>query len=291
VTENTDPAGESDRAAPEPTGSDGPADQPTREQSATDRTAATPAVPDRPRAAAARTVTPPEEAVTGQGVAASSEQAAVEHVAAGQTAVGQVAPAQGVPEPEAPEQADRKLPPPLIAALALGIVLVVGIAVAGIVTDGSGTATPSPAAASAAAPATGPVPLVPVDAPKAGSTECTALLHGLPAVLANGPSPLHRRALAAPAPPASAAWGGTATQDPVVLRCGIERPPELSPSSELLNVSGVQWLRIAGDDAATWYAVDRPVSIALTLPGGVNTGPIQDISTAIGANVRAVPVF
>lgn len=212
VSENTAPAGDSDRAAPEPTGSDGPR-----------------------------------------------------------------------------EHADRRFPPPLIAALALGVTLVVGIGIAGIITGGAGTAAaPAPPASVLA---TGPVPLVPVDAPKASSPQCAALLRALPASLSNARTPLKRRQLAAPAPPASAAWGGTTTQDPVVLRCGIERPPELTQSSELLEVSGVKWLQVTGDDAATWYAVDRAVPIALTLPGGVNTGPIQDISTAISATLTPVPVF
>jgi hypothetical protein len=173
----------------------------------------------------------------------------------------------------------------------LGIALVVAIGVAGIVTGGAGdTAAPAPPSA-AGQPATGPVPLVPVDSPKASAPQCTALLAGLPATLSNGKTPLHRRPLAAPAPAAAAAWGGTATEDPVVLRCGIERPPELTQTSELLVISGVQWLKVTGDDAATWYAVDRPVTIALTLPGDVTTGPIQDISQAISATISAVPVF
>jgi hypothetical protein len=177
--------------------------------------------------------------------------------------------------------------PPLIAALALGGALVVGVGIAGVVVanSGSGATPPAPSAI----PQTGPVAVVPVDAPRAGSPQCTALLGGLPATLANGPDPLRRQSLAAPAPAAAAAWRGS-TGDPVVLRCGIERPPELTPTSELLDVSGVRWLRVAGTDAATWYAVDRAVTVALTLPGDVNTGPIQDVSAAIGAAMPAIPV-
>jgi hypothetical protein len=183
------------------------------------------------------------------------------------------------------ERADRRLSPPLIAALGLGAALVIGVGIAGVVL---GPASSVPAASSAPAVATtGPLLLVPVDAPQAGSAQCTALLHGLPGTLANGTTPLRRRQLAAPAPPAAAAWGG----DPVVLRCGIERPPELTPTSELLDVDGVRWLRVTADGAATWYAVDRASVVALTLPGNVGTGPIQDVSTAIGATMPARPVF
>jgi hypothetical protein len=185
------------------------------------------------------------------------------------------------------ERGDRRLSPPLIAALALGAALVIGVGIAGVVL---GPASSVPEAAPPPAPTattTGPLLLVPVDAPQAGSAQCAALLRGLPATLANGTTPLRRRQLATPAPPASAAWGG----DPVVLRCGIERPPELTQTSELLAVDGVRWLRVTADGAATWYAVDRASVVALTLPGNVGTGPIQDVSEAIGKTMPAKPVF
>jgi hypothetical protein len=177
--------------------------------------------------------------------------------------------------------------PPLIAALALGGALVVGVGIAGVVMTHDSAAPPT---ASTTAPApTGPVALGPVDAPQAGSPPCAALLAGLPSTLGNGRDPLARQALATPAPAAAAAWRGSAG-DLVVLRCGVARPPELTPTSDLLDVSGVRWLRVTGTDAATWYAVDRAVIVALTLPGGVNTGPIQDVSSAIGRAMPAIPV-
>lgn len=181
----------------------------------------------------------------------------------------------------------KTLSPPLIVALVLAGVLVIGIGIAGIVL-GTGGAD-STAAAPPTAGATGPVPLVPVAAPRAGSAQCAALDKALPATLANGNTPLHRRPLATPAPQGATAWG--AGDSPVVLRCGIERPPELTATSELLAVSGVRWFQVAGDGAATWYAVDRAAVVALTLPDGLNTGPIQDVSAAISTTMPAVPVF
>jgi hypothetical protein len=178
------------------------------------------------------------------------------------------------------------LSPPLVIALVLAGVLVLGIGIAGIVL---GTGNTGPTAGPRPAPVTGPVPLVPVAAPQAGSAQCAALDTALPATLANGNAPLHRRPLVAPAPQAAAAWGAGDT--PVVLRCGIERPPELTSTSELLDVSGVRWFQVTGNGTATWYAVDRAAVVALTLPDGLNTGPIQDVSTAISATMPAVPVF
>jgi hypothetical protein len=187
------------------------------------------------------------------------------------------------------ERTERRLSPPLIVALCLGVALVIGVGVAGVVLGPASavpTATPT---TQPTAGATGPLLLVPVDAPGAGSAQCTALLRALPATLANGHTPLRRRQLAAPAPRATAAWGGG--DEPVVLRCGIERPPELTPTSELLGVDGVQWLRVSADGATTWYAVDRAEVVALTLPGNVGTGPIQDVSEAIARSMPAKPVF
>jgi hypothetical protein len=180
----------------------------------------------------------------------------------------------------------KALSPPLVIALVLAGMLVLGIGIAGIVL---GTGGGGPTAAPQKAPATGPVPLVPVAAPQAGSAQCAALDTALPATLANGNTPLHRRTLVAPAPQAAAAWGAGDT--PVVLRCGIERPPELTSTSELLDVSSVRWFQVTGNGTATWYAVDRAAVVALTLPDGLNTGPIQDVSTAISATMPAVPVF
>jgi hypothetical protein len=186
------------------------------------------------------------------------------------------------------QSADRRFSPPLLAAIVLGALLVIGVAAAGIVLGPANAAQPAPPPP--AAEATGPLLLVPVDAPKAGSAECAKLLHGLPATLGTGTSAVHARTLADPAPAAAAAWGPG--DDPVVLRCGIERPPELKQTSELLQVDGVNWLQVSADGASTWYAVDRPSVVALTLPGSVgSTGPIQDVSAAISATMPSVPVF
>jgi Protein of unknown function (DUF3515) len=188
------------------------------------------------------------------------------------------------------QPAGRRLSPPLIAALVLGVALVVGVAVAGIVLGPSGgTASTAASTPPSTADPTAPVLLVPVDAPQAGSADCAALLRALPATLTNGRTPLAARELAKPAPQAAVAWGRG--DEPAVLRCGIERPPELTPTSELLDVDGVQWLRVSADGLTTWYAVDRPVVVALTLPGDVGTGPIQDVSDSIGATLPMKQVF
>lgn len=169
----------------------------------------------------------------------------------------------------------------MLVAAGLGVALLVGAVVTGVVLNGSGAAQPS-----SDSDTKGPLLLVPVDAPQASSAECVSLLKNLPRQLPDAGSTLNQRAMAKPVQPGAAAWG--TGDDPVVLRCGVEQPPEFKATSQLLAVSGVQWLQITGDDAATWYAVDRAATVALTTPGGSGTGPLQEVSATISATMPAV---
>lgn len=187
------------------------------------------------------------------------------------------------------QRAPSSLPRPVLAAivampLLLAVIAAIIALVAGRGTDGGpGDGTVLPAAG-----ADSPLVLPAVPAPAAGSPECAALVAALPARLQSGPEQLDRRPLATPSPTGAAAWG---VQHTVVLRCGLDRPVELTPTAGLLEVNGVRWLRLPGQDAtSTWVAVDRPVYVALTLPDNSGTGPLQDVSNAIGATMAARPV-
>ncbi len=144
--------------------------------------------------------------------------------------------------------------------------------------------------------AAGPLALTEVPAPAAGSAPCARLLAALPGELISGGQRLARRQLAAPAPPGVLAWGGQQansgrpSEHPVVLRCGVGRPAGLTPTSELLDVSGVQWLQQPGQGASTWVVVDRPVYVTLRLPEGIGSGAIQETSAAVTAILPARPV-
>ncbi len=177
------------------------------------------------------------------------------------------------------------LPRPLLAvAIGLPALLAAGVAAAGLFL-GAGDKD----AGAADSGRTGPLPLVPVPAPQAGAAECTGLLAKLPLQLVSNGATLPRRELAAPAPVGAVAWGD-AQHDPLVLRCGLDRPRDLGPTSSLRLISDVNWLEITEGDKATWYVVDRPVYVALTVPTDAGTGPLQDISTTIRDTLPAVPV-
>ena len=146
---------------------------------------------------------------------------------------------------------------------------------------------------------TAPLALGEVDAPGSATPACAQLMADLPTVLGG----LDRRELVgSPAasgtessdgaqaggtsdlqPGAVAAWG----DPPVVLRCGIPTPAELTCSAPVQVVDGVTWLPLTGQGATTYLVVDRSVRVALTVPDSVtSTGPWQELSKTIA---RALP--
>ena len=137
-----------------------------------------------------------------------------------------------------------------------------------------------------------PVAIATVPAPKADTAECRALFDALPQQLGD-----YRRAAAAdPAPAGAAAWQATADGEPVILRCGLDRPAGFVVGSPIQVVDAVQWFGVgeagAGSDpadkgASTWFAVDRAVYVALTLPQGSGPTPIQAISEVIAKSLPA----
>lgn len=131
-----------------------------------------------------------------------------------------------------------------------------------------------------------PVAIAAVPAPQAQSGECRALLATLPGELGD----LRRAAAAQPVPDAAAAW--RADGEPVILRCGVQRPAEFVTGVPLQLVDGVQWLRLEDPDTArsTWVAVDRPVYVALTLPDGSGPTPIQVLSEVISRTMPTIPI-
>jgi hypothetical protein len=138
-----------------------------------------------------------------------------------------------------------------------------------------------------------PVALPAVAAPHAANTACRALADALPQRLGD-----YRRApLAQPAPEGATAWRAKPGGDPVVLRCGLDRPAEFVVGSPIQVVDRVQWFQVAAQQQSagdagrsTWYTVDRPVYIALTLPSGSGPTPIQELSDAIDRTMTPVPI-
>jgi len=129
-----------------------------------------------------------------------------------------------------------------------------------------------------------PVAIASVPAPQAESPQCASLLAAVPEQLGD----YHRAPAAEPTPPAAAAWQDNPDGEPVVLRCGLDRPAEFVVGAPLQIVDEVQWFQVSDETGGrtTWFAVDRPVYIALTLPQGSGPTPIQQLSDVIA---KALP--
>ncbi|MEV0333263.1 DUF3515 domain-containing protein [Nocardia sp. NPDC050717] len=163
--------------------------------------------------------------------------------------------------------------PALIAtAVALPVVLIVGVLVAAVI------ALRAPVERE-------PLALGPVPAPAADSPACQAVLPALPADLGD----YTKSTLVEPAPPATRAWQHPDGGEPIVLRCGLDRPLEFNRASPLQVVNGVQWFQVRDEvgKVGTWFAVDRETYIALTVPDGSGAGAIQNISDIISAHLPA----
>ncbi len=135
------------------------------------------------------------------------------------------------------------------------------------------------------------VPAVP--APQAASPACQALVAVLPQRLGD----YQRVPVAQPAPAGASAWRSGPDNEPVVMRCGLDRPSDFVVGSPIQIVDRVQWFQVAAEpqsagDAgrSTWYTVDRPVYVALTLPAGSGPTPIQELSDVIDRTIAAVPI-
>jgi hypothetical protein len=165
----------------------------------------------------------------------------------------------------------------LIAAIALAV------AVVGIILVIAATRNAPPQAI--AVPA--------VSAPQAGGAACRALTGVLPQQLGD----YQRAPIAAPAPEGATAWRGGPGSEPVLLRCGLDRPTDFVVGSPIQVVDRVQWFEVAdqqqsgnGAGRSTWYTVDRPVYLALTLPSGSGPTPIQQLSEVIDRTIAAVAI-
>jgi uncharacterized protein DUF3515 len=133
-----------------------------------------------------------------------------------------------------------------------------------------------------------PVALPGASAPQSGAPACKAVAAALPQRLGR----YQRAAVAQPAPEGAAAWRDGTANEPVVLRCGLDRPADFVVGSPIQGVDRVQWFQVSAqsEGRSTWYTVDRPVYFALTLPSGSGPAPIQELSEVIDRTVGAVPI-
>jgi hypothetical protein len=78
------------------------------------------------------------------------------------------------------------------------------------------------------------------------------------------------------------AWG----EPPVVLRCGVPRPPAFIATADTLVISGVSWFAERRGSSTAWTVVDRPVYVEVVAPADDASDPPARLSTAV---TRALP--
>ncbi|MGW5106947.1 DUF3515 domain-containing protein [Nocardia sp. NPDC004123] len=179
----------------------------------------------------------------------------------------------------------RRSPALIATAVALPVALVVGLLVMGVLANRHHSREP--------------LVLGAVPAPTASGPECTALMPALPDKIGDYTT----SELVQPAPPATHAWQLPDGGDPIVVRCGLDRPLEFVKSSSMNQIqtskavngdSGVNWFEVrdqtSGVSSGTYWAVDRGIYIALTMPDNAGPAPLQDISAAIQQTIPQKPI-
>lgn len=123
----------------------------------------------------------------------------------------------------------------------------------------------------------GPVELTepPVDASTAQT--CAAVMADLPETVLDEASRTVRPGTRA------AAWGDPA----ITLRCGVAKPPTLTPTSQCFGVNGVDWFAEQGQGGYLFTTIGRPVFIEVTVPSDYapEANALVDVAQTIDAHV------
>jgi hypothetical protein len=86
-----------------------------------------------------------------------------------------------------------------------------------------------------------------------------------------------------PADALAAAWG----DPPIVLRCGVERPARLRPSSPCLEVDGVGWFPQQAARGHLFTTVGRSAYVEVAVPEAYQPAaePLVDLADAIRRHI------
>ncbi|MBT0565429.1 DUF3515 domain-containing protein [Williamsia sp. CHRR-6] len=119
------------------------------------------------------------------------------------------------------------------------------------------------------------LPLPTITAPQSTEPACAKLIAALPRTFAGFAARTETDGLIE--------WReqGSGT-GPLQLKCGVQRPNDLAPTSALLTVNAVQWFSRSSTAPGTlWFAVDHRPYVALWIPDNAGNGPITDITDVI----------
>jgi len=167
----------------------------------------------------------------------------------------------------------------LAAGIALPVALLAGLLAFWVFGGFGGSDRAQPAASSPRPQATGPVAMPAPSLPARPATVCRALLSTLPDTLRDRT----RRPVSA-GPEQNAAYGDPA----ITLACGAGPRPSVDPVAEVYPLSGVCWYAVPGPDTTAWTALDREVTITVTVPNSYS-GQGQWVIGFSGPIVASVP--
>ncbi len=110
------------------------------------------------------------------------------------------------------------------------------------------------------------------------AVDCKGLLSDLPPSVADQPRRTVEDGLAG-------AWG----DPPIVLRCGVEKPASLKPTSQCHEVNGVGWLAERESDGWLFTTIGRELYVSLEVPTNYEPAAdaLADVADLVG---RHVPV-
>ena len=143
------------------------------------------------------------------------------------------------------------------------------------------SAPASSASSSGGAAALPPITTAPAP-PSANATveaTCAQVISGLPLQL----GPLPPRTIQTER---AVAWG----DPPIILRCGVNRPADLTPGSTTpaVLVGDVYWFRTSRGDADVFTSIDRAVYVEVSVPPKQSYMPLPTLGTAIAAKLPAM---
>jgi hypothetical protein len=120
---------------------------------------------------------------------------------------------------------------------------------------------------------------VPAPVPPA---EVAAACAALPAALPEQVESQSRRPTS-PASSLTAAWGDPA----IVLRCGVPRPAALEPTSEVVEVNGVEWFGEPTADGYVFTTTGRVANVEVRVPNAYapEVNPLTDLAAAVTENI------
>jgi hypothetical protein len=117
-----------------------------------------------------------------------------------------------------------------------------------------------------------PVAIASVPAPKANTVECRTLLDAVPQQLpSRAPQPIRTYRCRGVAPDG----------EPVILRCGLDRPTEFVVGGPIQVVDAVQWFRVGEAGPAMNSCGSGPQHMVRGRPAGLCR---VDIATGVGAD-------